>query len=98
MRALDERVDADAKRADLVAKFRRTTLRCLQDLEGKQHVEGDEILERHEFDPDPEVAATMLDHPVYVTVERFLRAKFLGEAMDDAREGMRLPSKGKSRH
>ena len=98
MRALDERVDADAKRADLVAKFRRTTLRCLQDLEGKQHVEGDEILERHEFDPDPEVAATMLDHPVYVTVERFLRAKFLGEAMDDAREGMRRPRKGKSRH
>jgi tRNA(Ile)-lysidine synthetase-like protein len=95
MRALDERVDADAKRADLIAKFRRTTLRCLQDLEGKQHVEGDEILERHEFDPDPDVAATMPDHPVYVTVERFLRAKFLGEAMDDAREGMRRPRKGK---
>lgn len=95
MRALDERVDADSKRADLVAKFRRTTLRCLQDLEGKQHVEGDEILERHEFDPDPDVAATMPDHPVYVTVERFLRAKFLGEAMDDAREGMRRPRKGK---
>lgn len=73
--ALDARREADAARADLLGKFRRTTLRCLQDMEGKQHRAGDEILEFHEFTPSQEAMAVMAEHPVYRTVERFLRAK-----------------------
>ena len=73
---LDARRETETQCADLLAKFRKTTLRCLQDLEGKQHVDGDEILEFHEFIPDAETAKSMPSHPVYQTVESFLRRKF----------------------
>ena len=74
---LDARRETEAQCADLLAKFRRTTLRCLQDLEGKQHVDGDDILEFHEFEPKPEVLRSMPSHPVYRTVESFLRRKLI---------------------
>ena len=67
---LDARRETEAQCADLLAKFRRTTLRCLQDLEGQQHVDGDDILEFHEFEPQPEVLRSM-PSPVYRTVESF---------------------------
>mmetsp|Transcript_8200 Transcript_8200/g.20319 ORF Transcript_8200/g.20319 Transcript_8200/m.20319 type:complete len:618 (-) Transcript_8200:77-1930(-) len=73
--AMDERRGADEAHAALLGKFQKTTLRCLQDMEGKQHQDGDEILEFHEFTPGDEVMAGMANHPVYQTVERFLRAK-----------------------
>ena len=76
---LDARRETEAQCADLLAKFRRTTLRCLQDLEGKQHVDGDDILEFHEFEPQPEVLRSMPSHPVYRTVESFLRRKLIEE-------------------
>ena len=72
---LDARRETETQCADLLAKFRKTTLRCLQDLEGKQHVDGDEILEFHEFVPDAETAKSMPSHPVYQTVQSFLRRK-----------------------
>jgi uncharacterized protein (DUF924 family) len=67
---LDARRETETQCADLLAKFRKTTLRCLQDLEGKQHVDGDEILEFHEFVPDAETAKSMPSHPVYQRCSR----------------------------
>lgn len=89
--ALDRRREEDAARAELLGKFRKTTLRCLQDLEGKQHRDGDEILEHHEFVPDEAVMAGMTEHPVYRTVERFLRARLSGDARVTSKRSEQSP-------
>ena len=72
---LDARIATHAQHASLLAKFRKTTLRCLQDMEGKQHADGDEILERSEFTPDAATDATMASHALYATVDALVRER-----------------------
>lgn len=70
---IDERVGLEDENRELLQKFRKTTLRCYQDLEGKQHEAGDNILERQEFTPSEEVMATMSSNSLYNTIEEFMR-------------------------
>ena len=74
------RLAAHASVGDLVEKFRKTTLRCLQDSEGKTYADGDEILERSEFALSADAAATMRETPLYRTVVRFLERALLGQS------------------
>ena len=94
MRALDERVDADA--ADLVAKFRRTTLRCLQDLEGKQHVEETRY-SSGTVRPGPGSGGDDA-RPSRTSRWSDSSARSFSARRWMTREGMRRPRKGKSRH
>ena len=80
MERLDARLAANKEARDLVEKFRKTTLRCLQDLEGRTYAAGDEILERSEFALSADAAATMRETPLYRTVVRFLERALLGQS------------------
>ena len=94
MERLDARLAEHAAERALVEKFRKTTLRCLQDLEGAAYVDGDEILERSEFAVSltAETAETMRDTPLYRTVVRFLERTLLG-AVDASVAERRRPRK-----
>jgi tRNA(Ile)-lysidine synthetase-like protein len=92
MERLDARLAEHAAEHALVEKFRKTTLRCLQDLEGTSYVDGDDILERSEFAISAETARTMRDTPLYRTVERFLERTLLG-AVDASVAERRRPRK-----
>ena len=92
MERLDARLAEHAAEHALVEKFRKTTLRCLQDLEGTSYVDGDDILERSEFAVSAETARTMQDTPLYRTVVRFLERTLLG-AVDASVAERRRPRK-----
>ena len=94
MERLDARLAAHASVGDLVEKFRKTTLRCLQDSEGKTYADGDEILERSEFAVSAATARTMRDTPLYRTVVRFLQRTLLG-AVDSSVAERRRPRRKK---
>ena len=70
---LDERAKLEDEHQDLLQKFRKTTLRCYQDLQGKQHKVGDNILEREEFTPNEDAMAAMPSHTLYRTIGAFMR-------------------------
>ena len=72
---IDECAKTQNENKALLERFRRTTLRCYQDLQGKQHKEGDNILERAEFTPTEEAMAAMSSHSLYKTVEAFMRSR-----------------------
>jgi len=94
MERLDARLASHASVGDLVEKFRKTTLRCLQDSEGKTYADGDEILERSEFAVSAATARTMRDTPLYRTVVRFLQRTLLG-AVDSSVAERRRPRRKK---
>ena len=94
MERLDARLAANKQAGELVERFRKTTLRCLQDLEGQTYAAGDEILERSEFAVSAAEAETMRDTPLYRTVVRFLERTLLG-ARDSSVAARRQPRRKK---
>lgn len=70
MERIEGMTDAHAQHGLLLDKFRRQTLRRLQDLEGKQWTDGQDILEFHPFQADE---THILKHPLARTVDAFLR-------------------------
>jgi|TARA_B110000003_G_scaffold5494_1_gene5792 tRNA(Ile)-lysidine synthetase-like protein len=70
---IDARVAMESENKALLERFRKTTLRCYQDLQGKQHKAGDNILEREEFTPTEGVMTAMASHTLYKTIEAFMR-------------------------
>lgn len=74
---LDKRVDSDSASLELLKKFKKTTLRCYQDLEGKQwHPETNgEILEFFEFDPTAEQIEKATRMPIVDAVRKFMVSK-----------------------
>jgi len=72
---IDECAKTHVENKSLLERFRKTTLRCYQDLQGKQHKAGDNILERAEFTPTEEAVAAMSSHALYKTVEAFMRSR-----------------------
>ena len=72
---IDERAVLEVENRALLDKFRKTTLRCYQDLVGKQHKDGDNILEREEFTPSEDVMAVMGSHALYKTIGAFTRKR-----------------------
>ena len=69
---IDARVGLEVENRDLLERFRKTTLRCYQDLAGKQHKHGDNILEREEFTPSEEAMQAMPSHALYKTIGKFM--------------------------
>jgi uncharacterized protein (DUF924 family) len=94
---LDEMLATHQKEHDLLQKFRKTTNRVLQDLEGKGFKDGDEILERREFEPTGDVLETMPNHPVYVSIFKFLTKVLLGVEDSELTAARRRPRPGKDR-
>ena len=74
---LDKRVESDSASLELLKKFKKTTLRCYQDLEGKQwHPETNgEILEFFEFDPTAEQIEKATRMPIVDAVRKFMVSK-----------------------
>ena len=74
---LDARVESDSASLELLKKFKRTSLRCYQDLEGKQwHPETNrEILEFFEFDPTAEQKEKAMRMPIVDAVRKFMGSK-----------------------
>lgn len=93
---LSTRLTTHIAEQELLEKFRRTTLRVLQDLRGKGFVDGDEILEHHEFTPETRVLRSMPNHVVYQTVFKFLKKILLG-AEDETQMERRRPRAKKDR-
>ena len=74
---LDERIESDSASLELLKKFKKTSLRCYQDLEGKQwHPEtNSEILEFFEFDPTAEQIEKAMRMPIVDAVRKFMESK-----------------------
>ena len=70
---IDARVAIESENKALLERFRKTTLRCYQDLQGKQHKAGDNILEREEFTPTEDVMMAMASCTLYKTIDAFMR-------------------------
>ena len=70
---IDARAELEIENRALLDRFRKTTLRCYQDLAGKQHKDGDNILERAEFTPIDEVMRAMPSHALYKTIGKFMQ-------------------------
>jgi hypothetical protein len=62
MERISHMADVHEQHDGLLQKFRKATLRRLQDLEGKQWTEGQDILEFHPFEADE---TDMHKHPLY---------------------------------
>mmetsp|Transcript_23808 Transcript_23808/g.39911 ORF Transcript_23808/g.39911 Transcript_23808/m.39911 type:complete len:762 (-) Transcript_23808:152-2437(-) len=69
MERISHMADVHEQHDGLLQKFRKATLRRLQDLEGKQWTEGQDILEFYPFEADE---TDMHKHPLYKTVDKFL--------------------------
>jgi len=70
---IDARASLEGENQALLERFRKTTLRCYQDVAGKQHKHGDNILEREEFTPTEDVLKAMPSNELYKTIWKFMR-------------------------
>lgn|SRR3990167_7529673 len=70
LKHVEDRLEEQNQLNELITKFKKTTFRRLQDIEGKEGwKEGNEILEFHEFDADE---TDMAKEPLFISVDKFL--------------------------